>query len=119
MTTQQHNPPTKIKNSDPPANTFIKFLPPSPQPSWRRGACHAIDYSKNTAKKRKQERINLEIKLKILESNLNSEENSGVHNRVRKLIVKDKEITDPKEISNNIKVFYETLFKQNSSKVTN
>ena len=35
-----------------------------------------------------------------------------------RLIVKEKEITDPKEISNNIKVFYETLFKQNSSKTT-
>ena len=35
-----------------------------------------------------------------------------MHNRVRKLILKEKETTDPKEI----KVFYETLFKQNSSK---
>ena len=39
-----------------------------------------------------------------------------MHNRVRKLILKEKETTDPKEISNTIKVFYETLFKQNSSK---
>ena len=33
-----------------------------------------------------------------------------------KLILKEKETTDPKEISNTIKVFYETLFKKNSSK---
>lgn len=32
--------------------------------------------------------------------------------RVWKLSVKKQEITDPQEISNNIKVFYETLFKQ-------
>ena len=114
-------------------------------------------------KKREKQRIHLELKLKNLESNLNSEENRklynhykkdletiydyivdgikigskcewyvhgeksrkvflnlekklGVQNRVRKLIVKEKEITDPKEILNNIKAFYETLFKQNSSK---
>ena len=122
-----------------------------------------IDYSKAIAKKREKQRIHLELKLKNLESNLNSEENRklynhykkdletiydyivdgikigskcewyehgeksrkvflnlekklGVQNRVRKLIVKEKEITDPKEILNNIKAFYETLFKQNSSK---
>ena len=40
----------------------------------------------------------------------------GVQNRVWKLIVKEKEIADLKEISNNIKVFYQTLFKQSSSK---
>ena len=40
-----------------------------------------------------------------------SKEKHVVQNRVRKLIVKVKEITDPKEISNKIKVFYETLFK--------
>ena len=45
-----------------------------------------------------------------------SKEKHVVQNRVRKLIVKVKEITDPKEISNKIKVFYETLFKQNSAK---
>ena len=42
---------------------------------------------------------------------LNLKKKCGVQNQVR-----EKEITDPKEISNNIKVFYETLFKQNSSK---
>ena len=47
---------------------------------------------------------------------LNLKKKHGVQNRVRKLIVKEKEITDPKAISNPIKVFYETLFKQNSSK---
>ena len=30
--------------------------------------------------------------------------------------LKEKEIADPKEISNNIKPFDETFFKQNSSK---
>ena len=40
----------------------------------------------------------------------------GVQNRVQKLVVEEKEITDPKEISKNIKAFYETLFKQNFSK---
>ena len=114
-------------------------------------------------KKGKKQRINLELKLRTLKSNLSSEDNRklynrykygletiydhiadgitirskcewyeygekstnfflnlekrrGVHNRVRKLILKEKETTDPKEISNTIKVFYETLFKQNSSK---
>ena len=36
--------------------------------------------------------------------------------QARKLMVKEKEMNDPKEISNNIKVFYETFLKQNSSK---
>ena len=40
----------------------------------------------------------------------------GVQNRVQKLVVEEKEITDHKEISKNIKTFYETLFKQNFSK---
>ena len=40
----------------------------------------------------------------------------GVQNRIRKLIVEEKEINDHKEISKNIKAFYETLFKQNFSK---
>ena len=51
---------------------------------------------------------------KSLKFFLNLEKRCGAQNRVRKLIVKEKEITDPKE-SNNLKVFYETLFKQNSS----
>ena len=33
----------------------------------------------------------------------------GVQNQFYLLIVKEKEIIDPKEISNNIKVFYEIL----------
>lgn len=32
------------------------------------------------------------------------------------LIIKEKVITEPKKISNNIKAFYETLFKKSSSK---
>ena len=40
----------------------------------------------------------------------------GVQNRVQKHVVEEKEITDRKEISKNIKAFYETLFKQNLSK---
>ena len=47
---------------------------------------------------------------------LNLEKKRGVQNRIRKLIVEDKEITDHKEISKNIKTFYETLFKRNFSK---
>lgn len=41
---------------------------------------------------------------------------SDVQNWVWKLTIKEKEITDPREIFNNIKVFHETLFKPNSSK---
>ena len=48
---------------------------------------------------------------------LNLEKKHGIHNQVWKLIVKKKEITDPKEESNSIKVFYEKLFKQNYSKI--
>ena len=48
---------------------------------------------------------------------LNLEKKHGIHNQVWKLIVKEKEITDPKEESNSIKVFYEKLFKQNYSKI--
>ena len=44
---------------------------------------------------------------------LNLGKKRGVHNRIRKLIVIEKEITNPKEISNNIKVFCETFFRQN------
>ena len=44
---------------------------------------------------------------------LNLEKKRGVQNRIRKLIVEEKEITDHKEISRNIKTFYETLFKRN------
>ena len=40
----------------------------------------------------------------------------GIQSRIRKLIVEEKEITDYREISKNIKAFYETLFKQNFSK---
>ena len=47
---------------------------------------------------------------------LNLEKKRGVQNRIRKLIVEEKEITNHKEISKNIKAFYETLFKRNFSK---
>ena len=47
---------------------------------------------------------------------LNLEKKCGIQNQVWKIIVKEKEITKPKEISNNIKVFDETLFKLNSLK---
>ena len=122
-----------------------------------------IDYLKTISKRRKKkQRINLELILKNLENNLNSEENRklynhynndletifdhivngiknkelmwvvwawasffliskknrGVQNWVRKLIARKKEITDPQEMSSNIKVFYETVFKENSSKTT-
>ena len=40
----------------------------------------------------------------------------SVQNRIRKLIVEEKEITYHKEITENIKAFYETLFKGNFSK---
>ena len=36
---------------------------------------------------------------------LNFEKKSGIQNLIRKLIIKEKEISNPKEISNNIKVF--------------
>ena len=116
-----------------------------------------IDWSKTTAKIRKQRRINLEQELKSLENNLTSEGNRkpyshykneletiddhpadgirirskciwyehgekstkfflnlenkwGVQNRIRRPIAEEEEITDSKEIFNNIKTFYETLF---------
>ena len=122
-----------------------------------------IDYSKKPAKIRKQEKTNLEQKLKNLENNLTSEENRklynhyeneletiydrivdgirtrskcewnehgekstklflnfekkrGVQNKIRKLIVEEKEVVNYKEISKSIKTFYETLFKWNFSK---
>ena len=40
----------------------------------------------------------------------------SVQNRIRKLIVDEKEITYHKEITENIKAFYETIFKENFSK---
>ena len=40
----------------------------------------------------------------------------GVQNRIGKLIVEEKEITDHKAISKNIKASYGTLFKRNFSK---
>ena len=42
----------------------------------------------------------------------------GVQSRIRKLVVEEKETTDPKETSKNIKAFYETLFKWNFSKTS-
>ena len=68
-----------------------------------------IDYSKKATKIRKQQKINLEQKLKNLENNLTSEEN-------RKLVVEEKETTNHKEISKSINTFYETLFKKNFPK---
>ena len=112
---------------------------------------------------RKQDKIDLEQKLKIIENNLTSEEKRKLQNhyknkletiydymsdgirirskcewhehgekstkfflnlekqrdvqsRIRKLIVEEKEITYLEEISQNIKAFYETLFKRNFSK---
>ena len=41
------------------------------------------DYSKNIAKKRKKQRINLELKLKNLDSNLNSRENRKLYNHYK------------------------------------
>ena len=42
----------------------------------------------------------------------------GVQSRIRKLAVEEKETTNPKETSKNIKAFYETLFKWNFSKTS-
>ena len=42
----------------------------------------------------------------------------GVQSRIRKLVVEEKETTDPKETSKDIKAFYETLFKWNFSKTS-
>ena len=47
---------------------------------------------------------------------LNLEKKRGVQNRIRNLIVEDKEINDHKEISKNIEASHETLFKRNFSK---
>ena len=47
---------------------------------------------------------------------LNLEKKRGVQNRIRNLIVEDKEINDYKEISKNIEASHETLFKRNFSK---
>ena len=41
------------------------------------------DYSKNIAKKRKKQRINLELKLKNLDSNLNSRENRKLYSHYK------------------------------------
>ena len=43
---------------------------------------------------------------------LNLEIQRGNHNRIRKLIVNEKEINSETEILNQIKVFYETLFQK-------
>ena len=50
---------------------------------------------------------------------LNLENKRGVQNGIRKPIVEEKEITNHKEISKNIKAFSETLFKRNFSKKKN
>ena len=47
---------------------------------------------------------------------LNLEKKRSVQTWIRKLIAEEKEITDHKEISKNIKAFYKTLFKRNFSK---
>ena len=47
---------------------------------------------------------------------MNLEKKQGVQNRIRKLIVEEKEISHHKETYKSIKAFYETLFKRNFSK---
>ena len=47
---------------------------------------------------------------------LNSEKQQGNQNRIRKLIVNEKEINNETEIFNQIKLFYETLFQKPSQK---
>ena len=47
---------------------------------------------------------------------LNLVKKRGVQSRIRKFIAGEKEITDHKELSKNIKAYYETLFKRNFSK---
>ena len=49
---------------------------------------------------------------------LSLEKKRGIQSRIQQLIVEEKEITDRKEISINIKVFYERLFKRNFSKTS-
>ena len=41
------------------------------------------------------------------------EKKQGFQNQIWKLLVEEKQIADHKEISNNIKIFYETLLKRN------
>ena len=57
-----------------------------------------------------------ELGVKSTKFFLNLEKKRSVLTRIRKLTVEEKEITNYKEISKNIKAFYETLFKQNISK---
>ena len=47
---------------------------------------------------------------------LNLEKQRGNQNRIRKLIVNEKEINNETEILNQIKLFYETLFQKPSLK---
>ena len=47
---------------------------------------------------------------------LNLEKKQGVLNRIGRLIVEQKEITNQEQIFRNIKAFYEILFKRNFSK---
>ena len=47
----------------------------------------------------------------------NLEKKGGVQSGIRKLIVEEKEITDHKEISQNIKAYHETLFNETSNKL--
>ena len=47
---------------------------------------------------------------------LNLEKFNGMQSQIRKIIVNDQEITDPNIILNEIRNFYESLFKKGNSK---
>ena len=47
---------------------------------------------------------------------LNLEKFNGMQSQIRKIIVNDQEITDPNIILNEIRNFYESLFKKGDSK---
>ena len=47
---------------------------------------------------------------------LNLKQQRGDQNRIRKLIVNEKEINNETELLNQIKLFYETLFQKSSQK---
>ena len=47
---------------------------------------------------------------------LNLEKFNGTRSQIRKIVVNDQEIVDPNKILNEIKIFYESLFRKGDSK---
>ena len=47
---------------------------------------------------------------------LNLEKFNGTRIQIRKIIVNDQEIVDPNKILNEIRIFYESLFRKGDSK---